>query len=208
MGYGLAKTMIDLFGGVRFRHMNLSRMGGTQLLLYACADTLETLHLDATEICGEKHSPNDVQVLANDFTGSNSHLDLDLSRNKFLRELKIEASSFISVLRGRAPAATPSSFRALLSTINSPAFNFVIFYECGDFYNDVYTEDTRARLGEEDAWYHRQFEVFREMYKARDFRLVLWAESDVGDDSMRELRRAVAAEKAKGGLPPELSITH
>ena len=51
--YGLAKTMVDLFGGVRFRHVVLLHMAGTQLLVYACADALEGLWLDATDICGE-----------------------------------------------------------------------------------------------------------------------------------------------------------
>ena len=49
----LAKTMIDLFGGVRFRYMKLSSSDGTQQLLYACANTLETLKLDAADLCGE-----------------------------------------------------------------------------------------------------------------------------------------------------------
>lgn len=52
-GHGLAKTMIDSFGGVRFRHMNLRRMDGTQYLLYGCGNTLETLKLDAIDLCGE-----------------------------------------------------------------------------------------------------------------------------------------------------------
>jgi hypothetical protein len=96
----------------------------------------------------------------------------------------------------------------VLSTITSPVFSdVVVVYQAVDFYNHVYSKDARAELGDEDAWYHRQFEVFREMYKARDFRLVLWAPC-LGDDSVRELKRAVAAETAKGGLPPELSMPY
>ena len=53
-GDGLAKAMIDLFGGVRFRHMDLMNMDGTQLLLYACADTLETFQLYATDLHGKE----------------------------------------------------------------------------------------------------------------------------------------------------------
>jgi hypothetical protein len=58
----------------------------------------------------------------------------------------------------------------------------------------------------EAAWYRRQFDAFREMCKARDFQLVLQA-LDVDDHSARELERAVAAETARGGLPPGLSVT-
>ena len=207
-GKDLAKTMIDLFGGLRFHHMNLFNVDGTQLLLYGCGNALETLKLQASDLCGEELYPGDVPALANDFTGTHSHRDLDLSRNKSLRELKITAQSLIRVLRDRAPATIPSSFRAVLSTITSPVFSdFVVVYQGGDFYNDVYSGNARAELGDEDTWYHRQFEVFREMYKARDYRLVLWA-GYAGDDSVRELKRAVAAEQAKGGLLPQVLMTY
>ena len=123
------------------------------------------------------------------------------------RELEITAESLILVLRTRAPATIPSSFRATFSTIKSHAFSdFVVVYCGGDFYNDVYPTNARFGLGDEGLWYHRQFEVFREMRKARDFRLVLRA-CCVGDESVRELERAVAAEKAKG-LPMELSMPY
>ena len=148
-----------------------------------------------------------MQVLVNSFTDSSSR-DLDLSRNMSIRKLEITAESLIRVLRERAPATVPSSFRAVLSTIKSPVFSDVIInYQWDDFYNTVYSANKRPELGEEDAWYHRQFDVFREMYKARDYRLVLWAHC-VGDDSVRELRRAVAAESAIGGLPLQLSTPY
>ena len=200
----LAKTMIDLFGGVRFRHVTLFSSGGTQRLLYACANTLETLKLDAVDLCGEKNLLRKTRVPVNDFTGSYSHRDLDLSRNMSLRKLEITAKSLIRVLSERAPATIPSSFRAMFSTVKSHAFSdFVVIYGEGDFYNDVYSKDARI---DEGTWYHRQFEVFREMRKARDFRLVLQA-CYVGDESVRELKRAVAAERAKG-LPMELSMPY
>ena len=43
---GFLADMISLFGGLRFRSMDLCRVDGMQLLLGACADTLETLRLD------------------------------------------------------------------------------------------------------------------------------------------------------------------
>ena len=50
---GLVKDMIDLFGGIRFRHMNLYDVLGMRLLLDACAETLETLTLYPTDRRGE-----------------------------------------------------------------------------------------------------------------------------------------------------------
>ena len=207
LGRGVVKHMVHRFGGVRFRHMNLFHMGGTQLLLYGCANALESLSLDAADICGEKPSSKDMKSLTNDFTGKSSDRDLDLSRNGSLQELEITAQSLISVLKERAPGTVPGSFRAMISTINSPVFSVVVVYQVNDFYNAAYSWEARVGLGDEDTWYHRQFEVFREMYKAWDFRLVLKALC-VGDVSMRELERGVAVEKAKGGLPPELSVTY
>lgn len=96
----------------------------------------------------------------------------------------------------------------MLSTVRSPIFSdVVVVYHSDDFYNVRYSNFTarRAGLGDEGGWYHPQFEVFREMYKVRSFRLVLSARR-VSDNSVRELKRAVAAETAKGGLPPELSV--
>ena len=58
-GDGLAEAMIDLFGGVRFRRMDLGGTDATQGLVYACANALEELWLDATELCGEKYCLKD-----------------------------------------------------------------------------------------------------------------------------------------------------
>jgi len=41
----LLKVMIDTFGGLRFRSMDAIAVGGTRLLLGACAESLETLWL-------------------------------------------------------------------------------------------------------------------------------------------------------------------
>ena len=55
---------------------------------------------------------------------------------------------------------------------------------------------------EDDLWHRRRFEVFREMHKVRDFQLVLCADvwDFIGWFSMRVLKNAVAAEKARGGF--------
>ena len=55
-GVSLLKDMIDLFGGIRFRYVGLYDVGGTQLLLDACAKTLETLVFDPNDPHGELFS--------------------------------------------------------------------------------------------------------------------------------------------------------
>ena len=52
----LLKDMIDLFGGIRFRYMNLYQVYGMRPLLDACATTLECVVLDPTDPLGEKLS--------------------------------------------------------------------------------------------------------------------------------------------------------
>jgi len=205
-GGDIAKGMTDLFGELRFRHMSL-RGDRIQHLLHACPNTLETLELDADYLCGKKPSSEDMEALGNDFTGG-SHRDLDLSRNRSLRELEIPAKTLIQVLRFGPPVTISSSFKAVLSAVRSSTFSdVIIIYQKGDFYHDVYSKKTRDEFGDEETWYHRQFEVFRAMYEARDYRLVLLA-SSVGDESVRELKRAVAAERAKGGVPSEIEMPY
>ena len=50
------KDMITLFGGLRFRHMDLFGVSCSQLLLNECAEALETLRLYPTDLYGEKIS--------------------------------------------------------------------------------------------------------------------------------------------------------
>ena len=203
-GDGTAKAMIDLFGEVQFRHTNLVGHG-IQHLVYACPSTLETLTLDAVDICGENPPPKDTRALVNAFTGTYAP-DLDLSRNKSLRTLEITAESLIGELRDRSPATTPSCFKAMVSTISSPIFSdVVILYQQGDYYNNVYSEDMRVESWDEETWYHKQFEVFRAMYEARDYRLVLSVDQ-VGGELMQELERALTVEWTKGGLPAQVAI--
>ena len=61
---GLLKDMIDLFGRIRFRHMDLCDVNGVGLLLGACADTLETLRLYPADPRGKERSLNSVEVQA------------------------------------------------------------------------------------------------------------------------------------------------
>ena len=50
----LVRDMIALFGGLRFSHMDVFRVGCVQLLLDACAETLETLRLYPIDKYGEE----------------------------------------------------------------------------------------------------------------------------------------------------------
>lgn len=81
----------------------------------------------------------------------------------------------------------------------------VVVYQQGDFYHDSRSGDLQAKFPDEETWYHRQFEVFRAMYQARDYRLVLSA-SCVDGGSGQELERAVVVEWAMGGIPLEIEI--
>ena len=203
----LSKTMVDLFGGLRFRHMDLLN-SGTQILVYACANALEVLCLSVTDICGEESWSKHTRVLANSLTGGLSHRDLDLSRNGSLQKIQITAHSLISALSNLAPETVPSTLRAMISTINSHTFSdVVVVYGQDDFYNVAYSKRTCRQLYDEDSWYREQFDVLREMYKARDFRLVIQALC-VSDISVRELERRVAVEEVVGGLPPRLEVNY
>ena len=53
VGDGLVKDMISLFGGLRFRSMDLLGVECVRLLLDACGETLETLRLYPTDMYGE-----------------------------------------------------------------------------------------------------------------------------------------------------------
>jgi hypothetical protein len=55
--------MIDLLGGFRFRHMELMEVKGMQLLLDACAETLETLSFDPGFLQREGFSPKALQLI-------------------------------------------------------------------------------------------------------------------------------------------------
>ena len=57
---GILKEMVDLFGEIRFRSMNLFDVKGVKLLLDACAETLETLQIYPTDPYGEDLSLNSV----------------------------------------------------------------------------------------------------------------------------------------------------
>lgn len=201
MSVGLLTDMIYLFGGIRFRWMDLFNVRGVPLLLGACAETLETLRLYPTNR-REGVPLGGTQALADDFS-VNFSFDVDLSRNKSLRALEVAASCVVG--------GSPGFLAHALSTIRSPVFSEVIvFYRDCDFRGvqrrwhpgrDPLCPVSEHGEAQEALWYHKQFEVFREIHKVRDFRLVLRADvwERVGWYALKALDQAVAAEDEKGG---------
>lgn len=208
---GLLEDMINLFGGLGFRYMDLFDVDGTRLLLDTCAKTLETLGLYPTDPRGKELSLNGVQMLADDFTASSSLRDFDLSRNKSLRTLEVRARYLVGT----------RLLEYALSTITSPVFSEVIaVYRDLDFSgvdwewsNQALRPQSPAQRAKEASLHERQLKLFRAIRKVRDFQLVLCA--DVWDGvkgyTTLVLKRAVAGEKAKvgfDGIFPELLVVY
>ena len=178
--------MIDLFGGIRFRHVGLYDVHGVGILLDACAGALEALRLYPADLRGKEHSLNSVQVSADNFAAIHSIGDFDLSQNKSLRTLEVTAYHVGCTLRDHSPDITMEPLTHALSTITSPTFSEVtIFYREHDFCATIALS------------HHRQVEWFRMMYKVWGFQLALCVDvwDGVGENHVRTLRKVVAEEK-------------
>ena len=207
---GLLKDMIDLFGGFRFRHMDLFGVdgNGTRLLLDAGAKTLESVMLHPSDPHSEQLPLNGTQVQANDFTARYSIRNFDLSRNESLRTLKIPASPIDHPLGDVSHTGT--FLKHILSTITSPSFSeVVVLYRDRDFPGaeswssgqpPFRHESSKAERAGEAAGHCWGFEVLREVQKVRPLQLVLCASiwGCVGEHPVQLLEEAVAEEKAKG----------
>jgi len=209
-GVGFLRDMIDLFGGIRFHHMDLYFVDRMSLLLDACAERLETLRLYLTDSRGEQHCLTGVEVLANDSTARSSLEEFGLSRNKLLRTLEVMAWSIDDPPGGGSPDSASSLLKHALSTITSPAFVevVVLYWDYWDFrcipisdYRSIRSM-SQTEEAEEASRYHRQFEVFHEAQGVRDFQLVLcvYAWDCVGKYLVGVLEYAVAEEQEKGML--------
>jgi len=73
------KDMVGLFGGIRFRYVDLYDAHGMRPLLAACAEALESVVLDPTDPLGEKLPLKSTRALANNFAAESSLRDFDLS---------------------------------------------------------------------------------------------------------------------------------
>lgn len=201
------KDMIDLFGGIRFRHMKLYNVHEMRLLLEACAETLETLSVYPTDPHGEQFCLDYAHVLANDLVARSSLRDFDLSRNKSLRTLGVQPSSFGSI---GSPDAAPFLKYVLSMITSSMPTDLTVVYLAKDICGvelrhpgwSLLRELSQAEREREASWHRRQFEVLRDVRKVRDFRIVLSAMvwGCVGEYPVQVLEKAIAEEKAKGGF--------
>jgi len=130
---------------------------------------------------------------------------LSLSKSRSLRELQFSAETFVTWFPPRDIRDAQDSHRDLLSSATSGTLHDIVFvYERGDFHHD----NPHSWLQTEDEWYARQFEAFRALHEARQYRLVLVVKG-AGGESLQEVERAVARERAKGpGLPSKIEVLH
>ena len=205
------EDMITLFGGLRFRCMDLFRVDCVRLLLDACAGTLETLRLYPTDPYGEGLLPNRKQKQTNSrsqFIVDNQAVrsNFDLSRNKSLRTIETTAVSITA-----AGGAAPGFLKAVLSTITSPLpLDVVITYREFDvggnlcyWAKPIHVQDLHPIIRGPNALNHpERFKVFSEMYRVREFRLVLCADvlNCAEEYAMRVLEQIVKTEMMNGGL--------
>jgi len=183
----LLKAITATFGGMRFTSLGLENVRGVPLLLEACADTLETVHIypydrfHHGEVVPDPRE--DSPTTRGDVTLPAFPQHFDFSRNTALRSLEIGVDPFVF------SSEYTSTIKQLLSTIASPAFSEIII---------TFPEGRHlpALLGE----------ALRELYKIRDFRAVFCLET------LEELRlpnlqrltseaRVAAAEGAFDFLP-------
>jgi hypothetical protein len=200
---GFFEDMIELFGGIRFRYMYLSRVRGARPLLDACAKTLEDLVLNATGHLGEQLPLRGMRVIANDLAAGYSLRDFDLSQDKSLRTLKVIMSLPINRPSSDGlPETTSRVLNRLLSTVTSSAFlEITVSYGSYHFdYVDRNRELSQAERAEEVSWHREIFKVFREAHKVRDFRLCAIFCGFVGEDPMRILGEAMDEERTEGGF--------
>ena len=211
-GENFVKEMITLFGGLRFRHVDLYCVKCVRLILDACTETLETLRLYPSDPYGEEFLKRKEETDSNErfvVKELDSPRDFDLSRHKSLRRLETTAQS-INI----AGDTAPHSLGTVLSSVTSSALlDVVVIYRNIDlggarscWYCDLggvcYRHSWWNEMAFDAECYQRQLRVFREMCSVRTFRLVLRV--DVSNcamkDAIRKLKRVVKWWQAEGGL--------
>ena len=189
-----ARDMVTLFGGLRFRYMDLFSVEGSRLLLEACADTLRTVRIYPA-------IPNNTEAISMlkslpRYAEDNEELlqDLDLSHLHSLQSLEVTVSSV-----SRAHRDAPYLLRDIVSTIKSPVFSEIIL---------VFQRADLCRP------YHIPFDMFRQMYSEKKFRLVFCLEvskkyRNLGLQVMRQRMKWEIAERRLDFLasPPTLTIS-
>ena len=125
----------------------------------------------------------------------------DLSRNKSLRTLETTAWSITC-----AGDAASGFLKTVLSTIvpSLPLDVVITYCDCvlGVSGREIYRPSSLSLPSARATHHLGRFKVFREMYEARKFRLVLCANvfGWAVERSMEVLEQAVEGEKARGGF--------
>lgn len=107
--------------------------------------------------------------------------------------------------------ADPNFLATVLSTITRPLpLDVIIVYDEIDLDRvprgppeKIYTTEVSPKAKTKNVLHHQErFRLFREMYRVREFQLVLCADVHgcIDERAMRTLGDIVVAEKAKGGL--------
>ena len=190
------RDMITLFGGLRFRYMDLFSVEGSRLLLDACADTLQTVRVYPAVPCSKEPPPTFRIFVLTEYAETREGLlqEYDLSHLRSLRSFEVTASSM-----SQARKDAPDLLRDIISTIQSPMFSEVILvFQRADLYRPYYI----------------LFEMFRQMHSKRKFRLVFCLEvskkhMDLGLQVMRQRMEYELAERRLDFLesPPALTIS-
>ena len=210
---GIVGDMIGLFGGIRFRHMDLQWVDEMQLLLDACAGTLETLrfHSDYPYNHCERAVLKGVQAITNGFTVKS----FNLSRNISLRTLEVPVCDIGYAIQ-YFPLALASTLKHVLSTITSPKFSEItLFYQQNDFPflfyhppgpHSLFPSFRRSHFSQHPTI----FAALYKMQEVRNFKLLLCADVWVNamECAVQELEREVGlAEGRSDSFSSWLSVT-
>jgi hypothetical protein len=200
--------MIGLFGRIRFRHMEFLKVEEIQLLLDACAETLETLRFEMCDPQGEGVSLEGVQVTTNGLSAEH----LDLSRIKFLRALEFPLCNAYCMDVPSPPEIPASILSHTFSTITSPAFSEVTLFCREGNYPGSYEAPWSGPPMTFSFWqgpyseeccvleYRMLFRMIHKLQRVRDFKLVLCANvwGVVIDHAVRELEWLVETTWVEG----------
>jgi len=146
--------------------------------------------------------PRMPQVLADNSTAGSSLQDFDLSRSKSLCILQFPAPSI------DGSPGTTSFLKYVLSTIApSVCLKIGLFHGDPHFrgvgsWRSGWPQLSKAEKENGAWWYHRRFEILREVHKVRGFQLELCASvwGHFREEPVRMLEEAIAEERAKGGF--------
>ena len=176
---GLLEDMIIAFGGMRFTSMDLRNVRGMQLLLEACADTLETLHIypdDIFQRCERVLDPQEgfFDTVAN-VVLSVYPQQFHLLCNTALKSMEVLISAIIT------PSQTFSRrVEELLLTITSPVFSEIIV---------IFSERDVHCVSGIFAW------ILHEMYKVKEFRVAFCLET-LEESRVANLHKLISETRA------------